>query len=290
MKITRVDAPRCLLGEGPVWDVAEQALYYLDIGNKQIHRYAPHDGATQSWNTPQGVGAMALRNGGGAILAMQDTIYHFDFASGAASALVRAETQHRDAVFNDGKTDRRGRFLIGSCSKGIENPRPVGGLFKLDIDRKLERLDGDITFSNGPCFSPDSKTFYFSDSNEYACYAYDYDLETGHVANRRIFARTKELGGMPDGATVDSDGLVWIAIFRGGKLAAFRPDGRLERVVELPVSLTVSAMFGGPNLDLLFVPTIDPTAFGEAAEEGAGYLYVIEGIGARGLAEPRYAG
>jgi sugar lactone lactonase YvrE len=290
VKITRVDAPRCLLGEGPVWDVADQALYWLDIGGSKIHRHSPHDGVSRSFATPGHVGAMALRQGGGAVLAMKDTVCAFDFETGSIDPIAKAGTQPANAVFNDGKVDRRGRFVIGSCSLGIENPQPVGGLFGLGADHRLTRLAADITFSNGPCWSPDNRTFYFSDSGEHTCFAYDYDIDTGAVANRRPFANTKALGGMPDGATVDSDGLVWIAIFEGGKVAAFRPDGRLERVIELPVKLTVSAMFGGPDLDRLYVPTIDPTYFGREPEEGSGYLYVIEGLGARGLAEPRYAG
>ena len=121
-------------------------------------------------------------------------------------------------------------------------------------------------------------------------YAYDYDIVTGEVGNKRPFVETRELGGMPDGATVDRDGLVWAAIFRGGKIAAFRPDGRLERVVKMPVQLTSSVMFGGPDLDQLYVTTIEKGHFGEPSEEGAGDVYVIEGLGARGSPEPRYAG
>lgn len=95
---------------------------------------------------------------------------------------------------------------------------------------------------------------------------------------------------MPDGATVDSEGRGWVAIFGGCKVAAFTPEGALERVVDLPVSLPGSVMFGGRNLDQLHVATIDPAYFGNPAEERAGYAYVVEGLGVRGLPEPRYAG
>jgi sugar lactone lactonase YvrE len=95
---------------------------------------------------------------------------------------------------------------------------------------------------------------------------------------------------MPDGATVDADGLVWMALYTGGKLVAYRPDGKVERIIEMPVSQPASVMFGGPNLDLLFVPTIDPSAFGQPAEDGAGCTFVIEGLGVRGVPEIRYRG
>jgi sugar lactone lactonase YvrE len=110
------------------------------------------------------------------------------------------------------------------------------------------------------------------------------------VSNRRLFANTRELGGIPDGATVDRDGLMWMAICEGAKVVAFRPDGKIERIIEMPVKLPASVMFGGPDLDLLYVTTIDPALLGRPAEPGAGELFVIEGLGTRGLPEPRYAG
>jgi L-arabinonolactonase len=290
MKISRVETAHCMVGEGLVWDVADRALYFLDIAGHRIHRYEPGNGATRTWTTPMAVGAMALRERGGAVLAMQNTVATLDFDTGVVEALATAHGQPPNAVFNDGTVDKRGRFLIGSCFSGFDNPQPIGGLFSMGAAHTMTRLDSGITYSNGPCLSPDNKTLYFSDSHCYSCFAYDYDLETGEAKNRRRFADTRELGGMPDGTTVDSDGLVWMAIFRGGKVVAFRPDGKIERVVAMPVSLSVSTMFGGPDLDQLYVATIDPAYFSEPGEDGAGYVYMIEGLGARGVPRPRYTG
>lgn len=290
MQINRVGAVQCILGEGPVWDVAEQALYFLDIGRRLIHRFAPSDGSLRSWEAPSGPGALALRKRSGAVVAIKDTIYTLDFDTGAFEPLAVAQDQPAAATFNDGKVDRQGRFVVGSCSMDFEAPAPVGGIYCLQRSGGFQRIAGDIAFSNSPCFSPDGETLYFSDSARHALYAYEYDTATGSVGARRLLADTSPLGGMPDGATVDSDGLIWIAIFRGGKVAAFRPDGRLERVVDLPVSLPGSVMFGGAGLDQLFVATIDPVYFNEPTEEGSGCLYVVEGLGARGLPEPRFGG
>ena len=136
---------------------------------------------------------------------------------------------------------------------------------------------------------------YFSDSWLNTVYAYDYDISAGMVENRRVFANTGDLGGLPDGATVDADGLLWVAVFRSGRIAAFRPDGKLERLVEMPVKLVSSVAFGGPALDQLFVTTIadDVTAqarCADAHESRAGSLFVIEGLGIYGLREPVFAG
>lgn len=289
MKIERVPTAHCLVGEGPVWDVREQALYFIDIVGKAVHRYAPDTGQTRSWDAGQVVGSMALRESGGAILALKDGISTLDFASGAVTPLAPARHLHPRAQMNDGKVDRRGRFVVGSGDSDIRETRPYGSLYSLDGAGNLRELDRDIAISNGPCWSPDNSTFYFSDSLPYRVYAYDYDIETGDVANRRIFADTRELGGIPDGATVDADGLMWMAICEGAKVVAFRPDGGIERIVEMPVKCPASVMFGGPDLDQLYVTSIDLALLGRE-NDGGGDTFVITGLGARGIAEPRYAG
>jgi len=290
MKIRRVDTKRCRVGEGPVWDVAEQALYFLDIAGRQVHRFDPNTGETRSWETPTSVGSMALRQRGGAVVALTDGFYGLDLSDGELSLLAARDGTPGRTVVNDGKVDRRGRFVVGLCATGFEDPQPIGGVASLGADHALRMLDTGVTFSNGPCWSPDDSTFYFSDSHVAAIFAYDYDIESGELSGKRLFADTSALGGQPDGTTVDRDGLVWSAIFRGGKIVAFRPDGKVERVVDMPVQMAVSVSFGGPDLDQLYVTTIDPAFFGEPPEDGAGEVYVIEGLGARGVAEPRYAG
>lgn len=289
MKLSRIDGVRCTVGEGPVWDMAEQALYLMDIGQQKILRYRPGEESLSSWTTPLPPVAMALREGG-AIIAMKNTVYAMNFGTGECLPMAVAEDQPAEATFNDGKVDRQGRFIVGSCTTNFKNPQPIGGIYSLGLDAKLRRLAGDIAFSNSSCFSPDGSTFYFSDGARHQLYSYDYDRATGQVGERRCLANTLSLGGMPDGATVDSDGLIWVAIMEGAKVAAFRPDGQLERVVELPVSLPASVMFGGPNLEHLFVTTIDPAYFGRPTQDGAGFLYCVEGLGSKGLPELRFAG
>jgi len=289
LRIARVQTRRCAGGEGPLWDAAEQALYFIDNSGQKIHRYDPGALTTRSWEMPSVITAMALRERGGAILALRSGIHFFDFDTDEFEVLSPLASPP-PFVFNDGKVDGRGRFILGACTANFANPAPDGGLYTFGPDRRLQVLDTGVHFSNGPCWSPDFKILYFSDSWLHTTYAYDYDIETGKVTNKRLFVDTHDLGGLPDGATVDRDGLVWIAIYRGGKIAAFRPDGALERIVEMPVRLTSSVMFGGPNLDQLYVTTIEKGSFGEPSEEGAGDVYVIEGLGTRGMPEPRYAG
>lgn len=289
MRIEQVPTVHCMVGEGPVWDVAEQALYFIDIVGKAVHRYDPASGQTRSWDVGQTIGSMALRAQEGAIIALKDGIHTLDFDSGEVAMLAPATHIHPRAQMNDGKVDRRGRFIVGSGDSDIGDCRPYGTLYRLDTNHSLHELDREIAISNGPCWSPDDRTLYFSDSLPYSVYAYDYDPESGAVANRRLFADTRDLGGIPDGATVDRDGLMWMAICEGAKIVAFRPDGAIERIIEMPVKYPASVMFGGPDLDLLYVTTIDPRLVGKEPD-GGGATFVISGLGARGIAETRYAG
>ncbi|MDE2410141.1 MAG: SMP-30/gluconolactonase/LRE family protein [Sphingomonadales bacterium] len=285
--MTRIDAVRCTVGEAPVWDDAGQALFLLDIPAQKLIRYDPASGDVRDWATPGAATALALDEGHGALLAIGAGIHLLDLESGQSRIVARAPGQAPNATLNDGRTDRQGRFVIGSCCTDFDAPSPVGGIYGLDRGH-CTRLAGDILFSNGTCFSPDGTTLYFADGARHAIYAFAYDPLTGAVGERRLLADTTSLGGMPDGATVDAAGHIWVAINPGGKVAAWRPDGTLDRVVDLPAPRPGSVSFGGRALDRLFVTTLDPACFGEPSDPHSGYLYVIDGLDARGLPEPRY--
>lgn len=289
MRIETIPAPHCLVGEGPIWDVQEQALYFIDIVGKAVHRFDPSTAQTRKWDVGAIVGSMALRQGGGAIVALKEGIFTLDFASGELAPRALVDHIHPRAQMNDGKVDRRGRFIVGSGDSVIGDCQPYGTLYSLDASGALTVLDSAINISNGPCWSPDNKTLYFADSLPYEIYAYDYDIDTGAVANKRLFANTRELGGIPDGATVDRDGLMWMAICEGAKVVAFRPDGAIERIIDMPVRAPASVMFGGANLDELYVTSIDLALLGQP-NDGGGDTFVITGLGTCGIEEPRYAG
>jgi sugar lactone lactonase YvrE len=287
MKITRFDVPQGTIGEGPVWDVAEQALYWIDILEKKVHRFDFARGVTRTWDVPDMIGSMAVRKGGGVIAALAGGVHALDLETGECTPLAGHADLNETVQLADGKADRRGRFIVGSSDRKMKAPR--GKLYSLEAG-SLREIDDDYFLSNGPCWSPDDKTLYHSDSIRKTIYAYDYDIDTGDVANRREWASTEDLGGIPDGATIDADGCMWMAICEGGKVVQFRPDGKIERIVETPVKCPASVMFGGPGLDLLFVPSLSPAFLGREADPLDGSMFVIEGLGAKGLREPRYAG
>jgi L-arabinonolactonase len=302
MKISRVDSAPTAIGESPVWDVAEQCLYYVDVVGKEVRRYAMKSGKSTSWSVPDAVGSMALREKGGAILALSDGIYGFDFETGKVDPLVVVTPDPR-IQFTDGKVDRRGRFVVGTLDWKLTDF--IGQLFRLDNDGSLHEIDNNICCSNGPCWSPDNQTFYHADTKTRTIYAYDYDIESGDISRKRPFANTDSLGGMPDGATVDRAGFLWVAVPPTGKVVCYHPNGNIERVIDMPVRMPASVMFGGKNLDALFVTSIDTSVLdivdgnvtvrsrsGPRPENdsGDGSLFIVEGLGAEGLPEHRYGG
>ncbi|HXW83960.1 MAG TPA: SMP-30/gluconolactonase/LRE family protein [Candidatus Binataceae bacterium] len=288
IEIRKIEGVKNQLGEGPVWDVRERALYWLDGQAAEIYRLDPRSNGIKTWKVPKPIGSFALREQGGAVCAMTDGFYLLDFASGATTPVPNGIVAKAGTTFNDGKTDARGRFIAGTLDSKFAGP--LASIFSLDRNLKCSVLEPSIGCTNGPCFSPDNRTFYCADSVGRVISAYDYDLERGTVSNKRQFAAIKGLGGVPDGATVDADARLWSAIAGGGKLVCFNPDGSIQRKVEVPVPIITSVMFGGDNLDVLYATSIGTKALGMEPGADGGSLFAITGLEARGKPEPRFAG
>jgi len=290
------------LGEGPVWDVQEGCLYWLDctgrrVGKPAIWRLDPRTGQVRQWSIDRDVGSLALRQGGGAVLALDDGFYVFDFRNSRLELIQLVDADQPRTRLNDGKCDRRGRFFAGGMDDKEE--LKICGLWRLDPDLRVARVDDSIICSNGPCWSPDDRTFYLADTFQGEVWAYDYDIATGGLSNRRTFASFKNDAGVADGSTVDEEGCVWNAQLISGDLVRYAPDGSVERRIGMPVRNITSVMFGGDRLDELWVTSMarvkHPAVHDRFAKEVrpqflAGSLFRITGLGIRGLPEPRFAG
>jgi len=278
------------LGEGPLWDVTEERLYWIDSYGPAVHRSDLAGGDRKSWTLPEPIGSMALRAKGGAVVALRSGFHFLDLASGEVERINETQPGELRPRLNDGKVDRQGRFVAGSMD--YAESEPVGRLFRLDPDLTLHTLDDGIICSNGPCWSPDGRTLYFADSYKKTIFAYDYDTQSGTVRSRRSFAIfTGRLTGFPDGATVDAEGFVWSAEVYAGRLVRFNPEGVIDRIIGLPVYSTTSLAFGGPNLDIVFVTSMArPHNGAYHPEREAGMVFAIHGTGVRGLPEPRFRG
>jgi sugar lactone lactonase YvrE len=245
----------------------------------------------RAWNVPARIGSMALRNRGGAVLSLATGFHFLDFTTGETQLIVHPEPDKTHNRLNDGKVDRRGRFIAGSMDMNEEGPN--GALYRLDPDLSLHKLDDRIICSNGPCWSPDGRTFYFSDTWSGEIWAYDYDLDTGNVSDRRTFTKLDmSTGGAADGSTVDAEGFLWNAQVYDGRLIRYAPDGSVDRVIEMPVKKVTSVNFGGPNLDILYVTSMAKPPLPRFPADGVmgGSLFAIHDLGVRGIAEPRFGG
>jgi sugar lactone lactonase YvrE len=232
-------------------------------------------------------------------VALASGLHFYDFDAQTVRLIADPEHDEPETRFNDGKVDRRGRFVAGTMAYDFDRydadrgrrPTRSGGLYRLNTNGTVTRLDGGISCSNGPCWSPDNRTLYFTDTYDKLMYAYDYDIETGAASNRRVFASARDMAGTFDGATVDAQGYVWSALVFGGRILRFAPDGRLDRVVPFPVRNLTSVMFGGPDLDVLYVTTMGRPMWGiPQKEREKGGLFAVTGLGVKGLPEPRFAG
>ncbi|MGA2765843.1 MAG: SMP-30/gluconolactonase/LRE family protein [Spirochaetia bacterium] len=289
MRIELLVDKQNILGEGPVWDVQEQRLYWIDSLGREVFRISEDGGHFERHAVPGDIGSLALRKSGGLLLSLADGFYFFDFEKGKSEKIFDPEPDLPQTRINDGKVDKRGRFLAGTMDRTEE--QPIAALYRLDPDLSCHKLEGNIKVSNGPCWSPDGKRFYFADSWSGYISAYDYNLDTGEISNKKKFVSTNERPGAPDGATVDSEGYLWSAQVYGGYLVRYSPDGKTDKVIDFPIKKVTSVMFGGKKLDVLFVTTMGKGGEKYAATQPkGGGLFAVYDLGIKGVPEQRFAG
>jgi sugar lactone lactonase YvrE len=285
--VLRVTATKDLLGECPLWDAGAGHLYWIDSRLGLIHQLDPESEEMVEYRTPSPLGSIALADGGRLVLALKNSIGILACEDGAVTRLADIGVDHPAVRLNDGAVDPFGRFVVGTMhAPRAEGEAPVGGIYRVDGHGHVETLDVALGVANGPCFSPDRSTFYIADSAARVIWAYDY-AEHGQSTRKRVFVDCASVGSAPDGAAIDEHGFLWSALVRAGSVARFAPDGRLDRIVELPVAHPTSVAFGGAARDRLYVTSIsDSGRLNDSAEE-AGGLFCIEGLGVAGLPDVR---
>ncbi|GHD92491.1 calcium-binding protein [Streptomyces naganishii JCM 4654] len=275
-------AARAELGEGPVWDPAAGRLIWIDILSSRVHTYDPSSGRRTVRATGQHVGAARPRAGGGLVLNLRDGVGLLD-PGGAFRWLHRDPVPGRRA--NDAAVAPDGSLWAGTMRY---DEAPGGGtLTRLTGDGTAEVVLDDVAVSNGTGWSPDGRLMYYVDSPTRRIDVFDVEGGGERVGGRREFARVEEGAGFPDGLTVDADGCVWVALWDGGAVRRYTPDGRLDRVVALPVPRPTACAFGGPGLTDLYVTTARTGL--TAPHPMAGSLLVLPDTG-KGLAQPAFAG
>ncbi|HVX73794.1 MAG TPA: SMP-30/gluconolactonase/LRE family protein [Devosia sp.] len=277
------------LGEGPHWSAVDGKLYFVDILAPAVCIGDPVAGTYRSLPLPELIGFVIPRRRGGFVAAMHGEIRGLDLASGDITTIVRPEADRPGNRFNDGKCDRAGRLWAGTLA--IDTAPDRGRLWRVDTDGRATEMDRGFHVANGLGWSPDDKTFYFTDTQRQVVYAYDFDLDSGEIANRRPFITVPEGEGKPDGMTVDAQGFLWIAHWDGWCVTRYDPQGKVDRVINLPVPRPTSCVFGGPDMQTLFVTSARiRLSAGQLAEAPlSGSVFSID-TGIKGLPENMFGG
>jgi sugar lactone lactonase YvrE len=270
---------RCLLGEGPVWDARRSSLFWVDILRGEIHEYRPADGYSHTISVGEYVGAVAPYRDGRLMAALKSGIVLLDPDTGEREAVGHPEAHLPGNRYNDGKCDPAGRFWVGSMS--LQEEPGAGSLYMIDHDRSITRQLEGVTISNGLAWSNDHRTMYYIDTPTFEVAAFDYDIATGGISNRRVAIRIPETDGYPDGMTTDREGCLWIAHWDGWQVTRWDPHtGRKIHHIPMPAARVTSCAFGGDTGNDLYITS---ARTGLSEEElgrmrGAGGVWKIQTI------------
>ena len=285
---------RCFLGEGIVWWGSRRALLWTDI---EASRLWMHDAAgTRDWKLPSRLGSFAPCTSGALLLALEHGLCRADFDPSAPEGLrlqhlADVEPDLPSTRANDGRTDRSGNFVFGTMNQAEGHP-PLGSFYQWSTQSGLRRLDlPRVGIANSVCFSPDGGTMYFCDSPRARIMACRYDADSATVSEVRTFATLGLAEGQPDGSIVDAEGCLWNAAWGAGVVRRYLPDGTVEREVSVAAKNPTCAVFGGGELNELYVTTarqdMSPTELERVPDAGSVYRAVIEGV--RGLPDSLFA-
>lgn len=270
-----------LLGEGAIWDETRQLLYWVDIERGFVHLFDPVAKKDRSIQVGQEVGTIVRRKSGGFLLAVRNGFMSLDPQTGNTSLVAVPKNHNPENRFNDGKCDPAGRFWAGTMA----TPTRKGALYRLDPDLSVHQMLDGVGCSNGLAWSMDRKTMYYIDTDTKRIDAFDYDLNTGAISNRRTAITVAESYGSPDGMTMDAEEKLWVAHWDGWCVCRWDPiTGQLLRKVPLPVARPTSCAFGGPVLDRLYITSATTGLDGEALSKQpeAGGIFAFN-PGVRGL-------
>lgn len=280
---------RAKLGESPVWSERDSALYWVDVDGMSVQCLDWSTRDYETWSMPGRPSCIALTDRPGVFIAgVGAGLIEYRSTTGEWDEIVALEATE-GVRMNDGRPDPVGRMWIGSMDeRSDESPGfPAGHLFRVDVDGSSSVLVDRVATSNGLAFAPDGRTMYWTDTHEQVIWAFDYDIDSGAVTNKRALFDFGPLPGKPDGACVDESGCYWVACVYGWSIVRITPEGELDRTIELPVEKPSMPAFAGPGLDSLVITSISSGGRRPAApgQPDAGAVLHLE-PGVRGIAEP----
>lgn len=284
-----VTTEQTVLGEGVRWDERYGELLRVDILAGRVFRNRDDDDGllipVRTYDVPGTVGAIAPVDGeDGWILAAGRGFLHL--RPDGSMRTVLGDVVDEGTRMNDAACDPQGRFWAGTLA---DDHREGGGaLYRLDRSGRVEVVLRDLTISNGLGWSPDGRTMYLVDTGPREVHAFAFDGADGAISDGRVIVSVPEEIGAPDGMTVDASGDLWVAIYGGGRVHRYSPEGALREVLEVPAEQSTCCAFGGPDLRRLYVTTATENWTDEQrrAEPAAGVVYRFETDATGRPAEP----
>lgn len=279
---------RANLGECPRWDDQENYLYWIDINAFQLHRFDPRTGKDEYLQFDEEIGCFSLRQKGGFLLAMRTGFYTIDGWNTERSFIADPEVGMEKNRFNDGRADAAGRMFAGS----VYPPKDYRGasIYSLTPGGEVRKWVSELLTANGIAFSPNSRKFYYADTPSHAIQQCDYDIETGVVSNCRVFHQFPLGNGRPDGASVDSEGCYWTALYEGGRVVRLSPAGEILEEIPVPARCPTMVAFGGEDLRTLYITSVGARPEEELQQyPDSGSLFSVR-VDVPGLPEQRFGG
>ena len=286
MRIDSISSDACRLGECAIWCVSSQTLWWVDVLEPALWRLdAPTGHCSRLPVKARRIGSLALREQGGLLLACENGIYAYDPDTGEQNFLIDPEPGAVGYRKNDGRCDWAGNFWVGTLRE--EDYAPVGTLYRIAKDGMVTAVASELAIPNGLAFDRQRGRAYFADTRAFTIWACDYDPVSNFIGKPQVFARTTA-PARPDGSCLDEEGYLWNALYAGGVVVRYSPDGKVSQIVELPVSHPTCCSFGGPNLDRLYITSASEplTADQRNQEPLAGHVLVVD-VGVRGRPEFR---
>jgi L-arabinonolactonase len=287
-ELSRVLDAKAQIAESPVWYPESNSLYWTEIHGFRLHRLNVETGEDQAWTVKEKVSSFAICNENLLVAALHSGFALINLKDGTLARIAQPLDPELHVHMNDGRCDRSGRFFWAGS---LHHPRTMknGALFRLSADGECRQMADGVIASNGVAFSPDNRILYYADSRGPHIWAFDHDPVTSELSNRRIFAALEPGKGLPDGAAVDSEGCYWTALFMGRRIVRYRPDGEIDRVIDVPFDNPTMVAFGGPDYRTLYITSgrgnLSPEQL--ASQPLAGGIFRMA-VDVPGLPEPRF--
>jgi len=288
-KIEVVFHHSCELGEGPVWDAESNSILWLDILNGQIHEFSSYSNAFRSLDVRQMIGCIGITSDGNLIAGLKNGIGLINRTTAQVEMIAQPEQHMPGNRFNDGKCDPAGRFWAGTMA--ISEEPGAGNLYVVNHNRSIQKMKTGVSISNGLAWSSDGQTMYYIDSPTHKVFAFDFDLNNGNISNERIIIQIPETDGSPDGMTIDTEGMLWIAHWGGWQVSRWDPQsGKKIMQIAMPVEKVTSCSFGGSHLNDLYITSARVGLLDDELKMQplAGSLFVVKNCGYQGIPASKF--